>query len=187
MKEVEEEEAKEGSGIDTNDYSDILTKKDIGDLKQDISRNIRFASYLKIQLLSAKNGKGVKPLLSKAEKAYISSRKDIDTSFLNNILKKALSEHSPPIKGRFRPKLRYVNLLKKDPFTILIHGNNTKNLSVSYKRYLENYFRTEIGFESSSLQIKFREGENPFENKKNILSERQKKKRKRLIKKRRKK
>ena len=108
-------------------------------------------------------------------------------SFLNNILKKALSEHSPPIKGRFRPKLRYVNLLKKDPFTILIHGNNTKNLSISYKRYLENYFRTEIGFESSSLQIKFREGENPFENKKNILSERQKKKRKRLIKKRRKK
>ena len=167
--------------------TDLLTKKDIGDLKQDISRNIRFASYLKIQLLSAKNGKGVKPLLSKAEKAYISSRKDIDTSFLNNILKKALSEHSPPIKGRFRPKLRYVNLLKKDPFTILIHGNNTKNLSVSYKRYLENYFRTEIGFESSSLQIKFREGENPFENKKNILSERQKKKRKRLIKKRRKK
>ena len=146
--------------------------------------------YKKAIILGGSSGIGKaisKSISSICHEVLPCSRKDIDTSLLNNILKKALIEHSPPIRGRFRPKLRYVNLLKKDPFTILIHGNNTKDLSASYKKYLENYFRSEIGFESSSLQIKFRDGVNPFKHKTNILSERQRKKRKRLLKNRRKK
>ena len=166
---------------------DLLSKREQQDLKSEIARRIKFADFIKIQFLSAIRGTGVKKLIKLAEKAYISTQQDIETPVLNKILKEALHQHPPPLIGRFRPKLRYVHSISKNPPSILIHGNNLKTLSNSYKKYLENFFRSKIGLESSTLEIKFREGENPYEKKPNVLTDRQRKKRKRLIKKRSKK
>ena len=67
------------------------------------------------------------------------------------------------------------------------NGMKLKSFNISddpmtiYK-YLENSFRSELGLKSVQLKIIFRKSENPFEGKKNKLSERQVKKRQRLIK-----
>ena len=63
-----------------------------------------------------------------------------------------------------------------------MHSNQDKKIPSNYKKYLENSFRSELGLKSVQLKIIFRKSENPFEGKKNKLSDRQVKKRQRLIK-----
>jgi GTP-binding protein len=90
------------------------------------------------------------------------------------------------MSGRFRPKLRYAHAGGKNPPSIVIHGNNLKVLPESYKKFLENFYRLQLNLGSTPLVIRFNEGDNPFKERPNLLTERQKKKRKRLVKKRKK-
>lgn len=165
---------------------DLLKNKDKDELESKINRKLRFANYLSLHYISAKEGKGLKKLINLAEKIYQSSVKDLDTSILNKLLKVALSNQQPSMSGRFRPKLRYVHSGGNNPPRIIIHGNNLKDIQASYTRYLENFFRKELKLESTPLEVVYKEQTNPFRNKPNQLNERQIKKRKRMIKRRKK-
>jgi len=165
---------------------DLLKNKDKDELESKINRKLRFANYLSLHYISAKEGKGLKKLINLAEKIYQSSVKDLDTSILNKLLKVALSNQQPSMSGRFRPKLRYVHSGGNNPPRIIIHGNNLKDIQASYTRYLENLFRKELKLESTPLEVVYKEQTNPFRNKPNQLNERQIKKRKRMIKRRKK-
>ena len=61
-------------------------------------------------------------------------------------------------------------------FSILSKLNN------SYKKYIENFFREKLKLRSTPLFIDFRESDNPFRGKPNLLTSKQKKKRTRMIK-----
>jgi|TARA_B100000902_G_scaffold396523_1_gene457762 GTP-binding protein len=165
---------------------DLLKNKDKDELESKINRKLRFANYLSLHYISAKEGKGLKKLINLAEKIYQSSVKDLDTSILNKLLKVALSNQQPSMSGRFRPKLRYIHSGGNNPPRIIIHGNNLKDIQASYTRYLENFFRKELKLESTPLEVVYKEQTNPFRNKPNQLNERQIKKRKRMIKRRKK-
>ena len=165
---------------------DILSKERKVELENNINRKIRFAQYLEPHFISAKKGTGVKKLLRKAEKAYNTSIKELDTSVLNKVLKAALFNQQPSMSGRFRPKLRYVHAGGKNPPKIVIHGNNLKELKDSYTKYLENFFRNKLSLGETPLSILYKEQSNPFKNKPNKLTDRQIKKRKRIVKRRKK-
>ncbi len=165
---------------------DILSKERKVELENNINRKIRFAQYLEPHFISAKKGTGVKKLLRKAEKAYNTSIKELDTSVLNKVLKEAVFSQQPSMSGRFRPKLRYVHAGGKNPPKIVIHGNNLKELKDSYTKYLENFFRSKLNLGETPLSILYKEQSNPFKNKPNKLTDRQIKKRKRIVKRRKK-
>ena len=165
---------------------DILSKERKIELENNINRKIRFAQYLEPHFISAKKGTGVKKLLRKAEKAYNTSIKELDTSVLNKVLKEAVFNQQPSMSGRFRPKLRYVHAGGKNPPKIVIHGNNLKELKDSYTKYLENFFRNKLSLGETPLSILYKEQSNPFKNKPNKLTDRQIKKRKRIVKRRKK-
>ena len=69
---------------------------------------------------------------------------------------------------------------------IIIHGNNLVHLQFSYIKYLENFFRLHLDLQGSPLFIQIKDSENPYKEKKNVLTDRQKRKRQRMIKKRKK-
>ena len=165
---------------------DILSKERKIELEKNINRKIRFAQYLEPHFISAKKGTGVKKLLRKAEKAYNTSIKELDTSVLNKVLKEAVFNQQPSMSGRFRPKLRYAHAGGKNPPKIVIHGNNLKELKDSYTKYLENFFRNKLSLGETPLSILYKEQSNPFKNKPNKLTDRQIKKRKRIVKRRKK-
>tara|TARA_B100001029_G_scaffold152592_1_gene135733 strand:+ start:302 stop:1684 length:1383 start_codon:yes stop_codon:yes gene_type:complete len=165
---------------------DILSKERKVELENNINRKIRFAQYLEPHFISAKKGTGVKKLLRKAEKAYNTSIKALDTSVLNKVLKEAVFNQQPSMSGRFRPKLRYAHAGGKNPPKIVIHGNNLKELKDSYTKYLENFFRNKLSLGETPLSILYKEQSNPFKNKPNKLTDRQIKKRKRIVKRRKK-
>ena len=165
---------------------DLLNKSEREGLENKINRKLKFASYIKLHYISALEKRGLKRLLNVADKVYLDSLRDLDTSIINKILKSATYNQQPAMAGRFRPKLRYAHSGGKNPPTIIIHGNNLKQIQESYTRYLENYFRKELDLGSTPLDIVYRDQENPFKNKPNQLNERQLKKRKRMIKRRKK-
>ena len=165
---------------------DLLNKSERDGLENKINRKLKFASYIKLHYISALEKRGLKRLLNVADKVYLDSLRDLDTSIINKILKSATYNQQPAMTGRFRPKLRYAHSGGKNPPTIIIHGNNLKQIQESYTRYLENYFRKELDLGSTPLDIVYKDQENPFKNKPNQLNERQLKKRKRMIKRRKK-
>ena len=160
---------------------DLLNKNQKDVLKVLIKRKLNFAEFISVHLISAKNGSGVKSLLKLAKEAYISSTKELETSFLNKILSKAIQHQPPPMVGRFRPKLRYIHQGGKNPPILVIHGNNLNKVKTSYKKYLENFFRDKLKLSSTPLVIEFLESDNPFKGKKNKLTKKQKMKRSRVV------
>jgi GTP-binding protein len=63
----------------------------------------------------------------------------------------------------------------------VIHGSRTKHIAPAYQRYLENFFRKRFKLEGTPVRISFRDGENPFAGKKNVLTEAQVRKRQRMV------
>ena len=165
---------------------DLLNKSEREGLENKINRKLKFASYIKLHYISALEKRGLKRLLNVADKVYLDSLRDLDTSIINKILKSATYNQQPAMAGRFRPKLRYAHSGGKNPPKIIILGNNLKQIQESYTRYLENYFRKELDLGSTPLDIVYKDQENPYKNKPNQLNERQLKKRKRMIKRRKK-
>ena len=132
---------------------DLLTKTDKEGLESKINRKLKFASYISLHYISAKEKKGLKKLIKLADQIYQDSLKELDTSILNKILKLALYNQQPAMAGRFRPKLRYAHSGGKNPPRIIIHGNNLKHVQDSYTRYLENFYRNELKLGSTPLEI----------------------------------
>jgi GTP-binding protein len=78
--------------------------------------------------------------------------------------------------------LRYAHQGGKNPPIIVVHGNQTANVPAAYQRYLVNRFRSALRLRGTPLRIEFKSGENPYADRRNILTERQRKKRSRLMK-----
>ena len=149
-------------------------------IKREIDRKLTFVDFARMHFISALHGTGVGDLFDSIEEAYDSSNKEISTSELNRALESALKTHQPPlVKGR-RVKLRYAHMGAHNPPTIIIHGNQVAHLPESYKRYLINYFRKTFNLIGTPMRLFCEQGENPFKDKKNELTDRQVRKRRRL-------
>ncbi len=164
--------------IAVNKWDGVSDREEI---RRNLSRKLHFIDFAKIHFISALHGSGVGNLYQSIQSAWQAAHRKINTARLNQALREAISTHQPPlIRGR-RVKLRYINQAGYNPPRFLIHGNQVKALPNDYKRYLIKYFRTKFKLEGTPIQLEFRQGENPYEGRKNVLTPRQQKKRKRLI------
>ena len=132
--------------------------------------------------LSTLHGSGVGNLFESVREAYDSSTRRVGTSMLTRIMTMAVEDHQPPLVRGRRVKLKYAHAGGYNPPIVVIHGNQVKDLPDSYKRYLMNYFRKSLDVMGSPIRIQFKEGENPYANKRNTLTPTQMRKRKRLMK-----
>jgi GTP-binding protein len=113
--------------------------------------------------------------------AYANAMREFKTSRITQILEDCVTEHQPPLVRGRRIKLRYAHQGGKNPPRIIIHGNQTESVPASYKRYLAGRFRKALQLQGTPLILEFRSGDNPFEGKKNKLTDRQVSKRRRLM------
>lgn len=139
-------------------------------LKKEVDRRFDFIPYVKIHLISALHGTGVGNLYPSIHKAYESSLFKVSTNRLTQILEDAVAAHPPPMVSGRRIKLRYAHLGGHNPPVIVIHGNQTKSLPKSYRRYLENQFRQVFRLEGTPMRIELKQNENPYEGRKNKSS-----------------
>ena len=133
-------------------------------IKRLIERKLSFLSWARFHYISAINGDGLGAIMKSVKNAYTSSLKSLSTPILTKILRDCVERHPPPRRGLFRPKLRYAHQGGKNPPVIIIHGNNLKNLSLDYKRFLENNFRQAFKLFGTPMKIELKNSVNPFGN-----------------------
>jgi GTP-binding protein len=132
--------------------------------------------------ISAVNKKGFKKVFTLTDRVIKKSKESFATSKLNKLLDKFVKNSSPPSFNGRQLKFKHIHFGGTYPTTLIIHSNQDKKIPSNYKKYLENSFRKELNLKSIQLKLIFRKSSNPYEGKKNKLTDRQTKKRQRLIK-----
>ena len=139
-------------------------------IKYQLDIKIPFVDFAELHYISALHGTGVGHLFQSVQDAYASAMIKVSTSRMTRILETAVEAHQPPMRQGKRIKLRYAHQGGSNPFTVIVHGNQTDKLPEAYKRYLMNYFRQTLKLKGTQVRVLFRTGNNPFEHKKNKKS-----------------
>ncbi|RPE02277.1 ribosome biogenesis GTPase Der [Candidatus Pantoea deserta] len=160
---------------------DGLTQEIKDQVKETLDYRLGFIDFARVHFISALHGSGVGNLFESVTEAYDCSTKRVNTSLLTRIMNMAAEDHQPPLVRGRRVKLKYAHAGGYNPPIVVIHGNQVKDLPDSYKRYLMNYFRRSLNVMGTPIRIQFKEGDNPFAGKRNLLTPNQQRKRKRLI------
>ena len=162
--------------------TDLVSKNAIDKIYSSKRMQSDFIKKIEQVEISALKKKGFKKVFNLTNRIIDKSQKKFPTSMLNRLLEKFVNKNAPPSVSGRPIKFKHVHFGGTYPTTFIVHSNQDKKIPSNYKKYLENSFRTELGLKSIQLKIIFRKSENPFEGKKNKLSDRQVKKRQRLIK-----
>ena len=150
-------------------------------VKTELERRLMFVDWADIHFISAKHGTGVGHLYKSVQTAFKAAVTRWPTNRLTQILEDCVQEHQPPTVNGRRIKLRYAHLGGANPPLIVIHGNQVDAVPKTYTRYLENTYRRVLKLVGTPIRIEYKGGDNPYEGKKNKLTERQVNRKKRLM------
>ncbi len=112
--------------------------------------------------VSAETGKGIDTLMKVAFETREAWGRRVSTGQLNRWFERAVEANPPPAPGGKRIKLRYVTQIKSRPPSFVIFGTRVDDLPESYRRYLVNGLRRELGFGAVPIRLTLRAPKNPF-------------------------
>jgi GTP-binding protein len=122
-----------------------------------IKWKVKFASWIAVKFISAKEGLGIDAVLAEAKRIGQERMKRVETGALNQAVRRAVAQVPPatPAKGK-RIKLLYVTQAEVDPPTFVFFLNDATQVHFSYRRYMENVIRRNFGFEGTAIRLVFR-------------------------------
>lgn len=135
-------------------------------IKGEMERKLAFLSFARTHYISALQGSGLGNLLTSVDEAYAAAMAKLPTPKLTRALHDAVAKHQCPIVGLHRPKMRYAHQGGSNPPIIVIHGNALDSVPEHYKRYLEKTFRELFKLQGTPLRVQFKQGSNPYADKK---------------------
>jgi GTP-binding protein len=141
---------------------DAADKEARSRMKSELAWKLGFLGFAETHFISAKEGKGLGPLMRSVDAAYGAAMARLSTPKLTRAMIAAVERQAPPKTGLIRPKLRYAHQGGINPPRIIIHGNALDRVPESYKRYLEGYFRSAFKLAGTPMRIEFRTGRNPY-------------------------
>ena len=139
-----------------------LGKIEKDEVRSQLTRKFCFIDYAEYHYISALNGTGIGHLIKKIDAIIKSVETNFATSRLTEMLQEIISQHPPKIIQGRRIKLRYIHLGQKNPIRLIIHGNQTKNVPDSYKRYLTKALRKRLKILGTPVLIEFKQNKNPY-------------------------
>lgn len=160
---------------------DSMSTYDREQCMQALDRRLSFVAWARRVFISALHGSGLRELMQAIGRAHDSANCEMTSSQLTRTLEQAYANYQPPMVRGYTPKLRYAHPGGHNPPTVIIHGTRTKHIADAYRRYLENVFRKRYRLEGTPVRIEFRDSDNPYAGRRNVLTESQKRKRQRVI------
>jgi GTPase len=146
-----------------------------------LSRKLSFVDWAEAVRISALHGSGLRELFRAIHRAHASATRSFGTGEVTRALEAAYAAHPPPAVRGHVAKLRFAHPGGENPPTFIVHGTRLRTLPESYKRYLENFFRKRFKLVGTPVRFAFKEGDNPYKDRRNVLSERQLASRRRLL------
>ena len=113
---------------------------------------LRFAPVLP---LSGRTGYGVEALLGKVLALHRQLCRTVPTAKLNQALARWAKEYVPTARGR-EIRVRYATQIGSKPVRFVCFVNQVRGAGASYRRFLENRIRRELGFAEVPLTVEFR-------------------------------
>ena len=132
------------------------------DLERQIARVLPFLPPHRTRFISAQRRRGVKRVLGDALEAVESAGRSLSTAKINKTLNEAMERHAPPRHGGRLVRIKYGHHGGKNPPMLVLHGNLLEHLSVSYRRYLSNFFIKSFALVGTPLRIEVRVANNPY-------------------------
>ncbi len=136
---------------------DLVNDVRLVQLRDELQRKLAFIQHAPVVTISAKSGYGVSSLWRIIGHSLQAKSKRFNTARLNQILQKAVAHHPSALVNGRAVKLRYVHMGNIDPLQLIIHGVRSEGLSDSYQRYLENFFRRELGLSGFPIKLSFKD------------------------------
>lgn len=131
-------------------------------IKQALSDGLAQIRGVPILTLSGATGKGLDEIIRVAFETRTAWSQRISTGQLNRWFERALEANPPPAPGGKRIKLRYITQNKTRPPTFVLFGTRLDELPESYRRYLVNGIRKELGFGAVPVRLTLRSAKNPY-------------------------
>jgi len=118
---------------------------------------------LPLLTVSAATGKGIDQLMQAAFETREAWSRRVSTAQLNRWFEAAVEKNPPPAPGGKRIKLRYLTQAKTRPPGFVLFGTRVDQLPESYRRYLVNGIRRDLGFGAVPVRLTLRAPKNPFD------------------------
>jgi GTP-binding protein len=131
--------------------------------KREVERKLPFLDFAPVHYISALQGHGIGSLFASVDRAFASANRDLPTPRLNRVLQAATAATPPPVVRGRRVRLKFAHQGGKNPPVVVVHGNQVKSLTESYRRYLARAFQDAFGLVGTPVVIHCREGDNPYE------------------------
>jgi GTP-binding protein len=131
-------------------------------IKAALDEGLAQARGIPLLTVSGRTGKGIEQLLRAAFDLRDAWSQRVSTGALNRWFEAAVEKNPPPAPGGKRIKLRYITQVATRPPSFVVFGNRTDQLPESYRRYLVNGIRAELGFGAVPVRLALRGGRNPF-------------------------
>jgi GTPase len=131
-------------------------------VKREVERKLRFLDFAPVHFISALHKTGIGALFASVDRAFAAANCDMPTPRLSRVLQSAVAATPPPmVRGR-RIRLKFAHQGGKNPPLVVVHGNQARALSPSYRRYLAQRFREAFHLVGAPVVIHCKEGDNPF-------------------------
>jgi GTP-binding protein len=132
-------------------------------IKAALEEGLAQIKNIPVLTVSAKTGKGIDQLLGAAFALREQWSRRVPTGELNRWFEAAVEANPPPAPGGKRIKLRYITQVKTRPPSFVVFGTRTSELQESYRRYLLNSMRRDLGLGPVPLRLTMRSPKNPFD------------------------
>lgn len=123
---------------------------------QQLKEATRFLSFAPALTVSAKTGTRVSKIFQQVEQIYLQYNTRINTGRLNQIIEKAVTQREPSIYRGRRVRIYYATQVSVAPPTFVCFVNYPEGVHFSYRRYLLNQIRAEVGLDKTPLRLYFR-------------------------------
>lgn len=117
---------------------------------------------LPLLTMSGATGKGLDQMLAAAFALRDQWSRRVTTGELNRWFERAVEANPPPAPGGKRIKLRYITQARNRPPSFVVFGTRVDMLPESYRRYLINGIRRELGFGAVPVRLTLRAPKNPY-------------------------
>ncbi len=149
-------EAGRGAVLVVNKW-DLATEKGLKQkaVTEAVRDRLKFLSFAPIVFVSSKTGQGITNMMKAVDRVAEAARLRVTTGEFNRLLERAAAAHAPKAASGNKPvRILYGTQIGTTPPTFLITLNHPVDLHFSYRRYLENQIRKEVGFEGVPIVLK---------------------------------
>lgn len=138
---------------------DLVDKKGVttSEYEEEIKKRLRILDFVPVLFISVTKNLRVQKLLSNAVRLIRSAKVKLKTSELNDYLL-PLIERTPPFSKTGKEiRIKYITQVDSKLPTFAMFTNLPEEISITYRRFLENRIREKFGFQGVPIRLVFKQ------------------------------